>query len=109
MNKIENELNLYRGKHFQGEWPTIYQMFEIALSRFPGRNCLTVFEPKRKSYNYQEVDLMIKRLATQLSKDGVSAGDKVVKTTLVRLLSQLTTRCMLTGCAALQPSLTVSI
>ncbi len=78
MNKIENELNLYRGKHFQGEWPTIYQMFEIALSRFPGRNCLTVFEPKRKSYNYQEVDLMIKRLATQLSKDGVSAGDKVV-------------------------------
>ena len=78
MNKIENELNLYRGKYFQGEWPTIYQMFEIALSRFPGRNCLTVFEPKRKSYNYQEVDLMIKRLATQLSKDGVSAGDKVV-------------------------------
>ena len=78
MTDIQSELNAYRGRYFEGEWPTIYQMFAISLSRFPSRPCFTVFEPNRKTYTYSDVDKHIKAIAAKLIEAGVKPGDKVV-------------------------------
>ena len=77
MDKIQNELNQYRGKYFNGEWPTIYEMFATSCGRFPDRPCFTVFDPKRKSYTYAQVDEMVRKVATRLVADGVKKGEKV--------------------------------
>jgi len=37
-------LDRYRGRLFQGEWPTIPQMLEITCERFGERRALTAFE-----------------------------------------------------------------
>ena len=78
MIDIQSELNAYRGRYFEGEWPTIYQMFAISLSRFPSRPCFTVFEPNRKTYTYSDVDKHIKAIAAKLIEAGVQPGEKVV-------------------------------
>ena len=78
MTDIQSELNAYRGRYFEGEWPTIYQMFAISLSRFPSRPCFTVFEPNRKTYTYSDVDKHIKAIAAKLIEAGVQPGEKVV-------------------------------
>ena len=75
MDKIQNELNQYRGKYFNGEWPTIYEMFATSCGRFPDRPCFTVFDPKRKSYTYAQVDEMVRKVATKLVADGVKKGE----------------------------------
>ena len=38
-------LEKYRGRFFQGEWPTVAEMFEIACERFGERRAFTAFEP----------------------------------------------------------------
>ena len=50
-----DEIDQFRQKHIvKGEWPTIPEMFESALYRFPDRPCFTVFEPERKDLTYAE-------------------------------------------------------
>ena len=49
-----DELEEFRKKNIvRGEWPTIPELFEIALSRFPERPCFTVFEPDRKDLTWK--------------------------------------------------------
>ena len=48
MSTVIKELEPYQGKFFTGEWPTITEMFNITLSRFPERPCFTVFEKTKK-------------------------------------------------------------
>ena len=78
MDKIQSELAQYRGRFFQGDWPTIYQMFAISLAKYPKRPCFTTFDPNRRTYTYEEVDALIRKVATKLAADGVRKGDKVV-------------------------------
>lgn len=68
----------YKGKFFNGEWPTITEMFNITLSKFPERPCFTAFDPDKKSLSYTEVHQHIKRIASVLIEAGVKKGDKVV-------------------------------
>ena len=79
MDKIEQELRQYRGKFFTGEWPTIYQMFSITVSRFPDRACFTSFEGKdrRVSYTFSQADSLVRAAAARLAALGISKGDKV--------------------------------
>ena len=77
-NSIMAELSQYKGRFFQGEWPTIYQMFTISLSRFPDRDCFVVFEPERRALTYRQVDSYIRKAASELASQGVKRGDKVV-------------------------------
>ena len=78
MDKIQSELAQYRDRFFQGDWPTIYQMFAISLAKYPKRPCFTTFDPNRRTYTYEEVDALIRKVATKLAADGVRKGDKVV-------------------------------
>ncbi len=78
MNETWHELDPYRGKFFEGEWPTITEMFEITLSRFPERPCFTVYDPGRRSYSYTQVHVLVQRAASVMMEAGVEKGDKVL-------------------------------
>jgi len=77
-NETWHELDPYRGRFFSGEWPTITEMFNITLSRFPDRPCFTVYEPGRRSYSYTEVHELIQKAASVMMEEGVERGDKVL-------------------------------
>ena len=88
MNQLKNYnpmkfLDEYRGKLFQGEWPTLPQMFTINCTRFPERPCFTDFEGpggSRNTLTYTQVNKKIQTLAAWLSANGVNHGDKVAVT-----------------------------
>ena len=74
-----DELEEFRKKNIvRGEWPTIPELFEIALSRFPERPCFTVFEPDRKDLSYKGVYRKIMQGAALLANNGIGKGDKVL-------------------------------
>lgn len=73
-------LNSYRGDFFQGEWPTVPEMFNISVSRFPERACFTDFEGEngaKRSWTYTESLEVIKKISSWLLENGVSHGDRV--------------------------------
>lgn len=73
-------LDEFRGKNFTGEWPTLPEMFEITASRYPERNCLTVFEPDRITLSYSETLAAIKRLAYWMTENGAGKGKHIAVT-----------------------------
>jgi long-chain acyl-CoA synthetase len=73
-------LNEYRGKTFNGQWPTLPEMFRITVSRYPERRCFTIFEPDRITLNYTESLKLIEAAARWLHSKGVRRGDRVAVT-----------------------------
>jgi long-chain acyl-CoA synthetase len=73
-------LDDYRGKVFEGQWPTLPQMFRISCSRYGERPCLTIYEPGRISLSYNESLKKIETLARWLHSKGIKRGDKVAVT-----------------------------
>jgi long-chain acyl-CoA synthetase len=70
-------LEEYRGNVFTGTWPTLPQVFEISVRRFPDRPCFTVYEPDRVSMTYREAHARILAVAQYLRSIGVEHGDRV--------------------------------
>jgi long-chain acyl-CoA synthetase len=70
-------LNDYRGRFFEGEWPTLVELFEISTDRFGERPCFTVYEPERVSLDYREAWERIQRISGLLLENGVKPGDRV--------------------------------
>lgn len=70
-------LEEYRGNVFTGTWPTLPQVFEISVRRFPDRPCFTVYEPDRVSLTYREAHARILAVAQYLRSIGVEHGDRV--------------------------------
>jgi len=73
-------LDEYRGKEFNGVWPTLPELFRITVSRHGQRQCFTVFEPDRISLNYVESLALIEGAARWLYSKGIRKGDKVALT-----------------------------
>jgi len=79
-------LDEYRGKVFNGQWPTLPEMYRIIVSKFGERACFTVFEPgehsetERISLNYNECLKIIQAIARWLYSKGIRKGDKVAVT-----------------------------
>lgn len=67
-------LDEWKGKMFNGEWPTLPEMFEISAQRYPDRNCLTVFEPERITLSYSETLQAVKKLAYWFTEKGAGSG-----------------------------------
>ncbi len=67
-------LDEWKGKTFNGEWPTLPEMFEISAQRYPDRNCLTVFEPDRITLSYRETLQAVKKLAYWFTEKGAGGG-----------------------------------
>lgn len=73
-------LDAYRKTDFSGEWPTVPEMFNITVKRFPENSCFTDFEGDggtRRSWTYKEAVSVVKNIAFWLSENGVSNGDRV--------------------------------
>ena len=73
-------LEEYRGKDFTGSWPTMKEMFDLTVKRYPDRNCFTDFDGpggSRRTLNYTQAKEKITKLAAWLAANGVSYGDKV--------------------------------
>ena len=73
-------LDEFRGKKFDGEWPTLPEMLSISATRYPNRNCLTVFEPNRITLTYSEALEKIKSLSYWMIENGVKKNDHVAVT-----------------------------
>ena len=73
-----DELDEFRPSLIKGKWPTIAELFELAIRKYPERPCFTVFEPDRKDYTYREAHLQIRRAAKYMIDRGVRKGDKVM-------------------------------
>ncbi|MDR0785862.1 MAG: AMP-binding protein [Treponema sp.] len=73
-------LDAYRGKKFNGLWPTLPELFDITTSRFGERPCFTIYDPDRVSLTYQEALVKIKAVARYLHGKGVRKGDAIAVT-----------------------------
>ncbi|MDR1803870.1 MAG: AMP-binding protein [Treponema sp.] len=73
-------LEEYRGKFFNGLWPTLPEMLRITVSRYGDSPCFTVFEPDRVTLNYNEAMARIQAVARWLHSKGVRKGDTVAVT-----------------------------
>ena len=74
-------LDEYRGTYFNGEWPTLPEMFRITTKRYGERPCFTVYEgDERISLTYAEALQKIEALARWLHAQGIRKGDKVAVT-----------------------------
>jgi len=73
-------LDEYKGKLFNGVWPTLPELFRITVTRHGQRQCFTVFEPDRVSLNYTEALALIQAVARWLYSKGIRKGDKVALT-----------------------------
>jgi long-chain acyl-CoA synthetase len=70
-------LEEYRGRFFNGQWPTLPEMFKITCVRYGERPCLTIYEPDRISLTYNESLQKIESVARWLHSRGVKKGDKI--------------------------------
>ena len=73
-------LEEYRGKDFTGSWPTMKEMFDLTVKRYPNNNCLTDFDGpngSRRTLNYVQAKEKITKLAAWLAANGVKYGDRV--------------------------------
>jgi len=70
-------LDAYRGEYFNGQWPSLPQLFNITVSRFSDRNCWEVFSPEHEMYTYKEASELIKKVSNFLYAKGVRKGDRV--------------------------------
>src|SRR5574344_949643 len=76
-------LNDWRGKEFNGEWPTLPEMFNITVKRYPNNACFTDFEGpggSRNALTYTQVHENSIALANWLAANGVSHGARVAVT-----------------------------
>lgn len=44
----------YRGKDFEGQWPTLVEMFEITVKRYKDNACFKQFVPNKLELNYTQ-------------------------------------------------------
>ncbi len=73
-------LDEYRGTLFTGEWPTLPEMFDITVKRYPENRCFTAFSPEKIELTYREAHEAITGVANFLAKAGAKKGDRIVVT-----------------------------
>ncbi|HOE88546.1 MAG TPA: AMP-binding protein [Sphaerochaeta sp.] len=73
-------LDEYRGKEFTGTWPTVVEMFDITVKRYPDNESFIAFTPKKEAYTYAEAYEHIQTIASYLVVEGVTKGTKVALT-----------------------------
>lgn len=70
----------YKGRYFNGEWPTLPELFRITAARHPDRPCFTVYAPDRITLTYKEALAAIEKLAGYLAAQGYKRGDMIAVT-----------------------------
>ena len=70
-------LDEFRGTEFTGTWPTVVEMFEITVKRYPENESFIAFTPKKEVLTYSEAHQKVKEIAAYLLAEGVGEGVKV--------------------------------
>lgn len=73
-------LKEFKGTVFNGEWPTLPELFTITTRRFGERNCWTDFEGvqgARNTLTYNQAYEKVIQLAIWMNENGVKKGDIV--------------------------------
>ncbi len=73
-------LDSYRGDIIKGQWPTIPEMFNVSLRRFPDKVCFTSFSPQEVHYTFAEAKKIIRNTANYLISNGARKGDRIALT-----------------------------
>lgn len=73
-----NRFDPYRGKYFNGEWPTLKELFVLNTTLFPERNCWVEFAPKYLCLTYKDAAVRVKKVSSWLLSLGLQKGDKVI-------------------------------
>ncbi len=69
-------LDEYRGKEFEGKWPTVPEMIHLSVIRYPDTLCFHAFDPEIR-LTYKETEDTIIRIARFLVSEGFRKGDKI--------------------------------
>lgn len=64
-------------KFYSGDWPTLTEMFQITLMKYPDKKAFTGFYPRKRSFTYREVDQWAGKIAGFLKSKGIEKGDKI--------------------------------
>jgi len=73
------DLEVYKGKYFSGDWPTLPELFNITADRFPERRCFSTYGPDL-FFTYSEAHTKIITVSNYLKKIGIKKGEKVAVT-----------------------------
>lgn len=67
----------YRGTEFEGQWPSLKQMYHISVLRYGTRHCFTTLGKDGIHFTYQEAEEMIKKVSSRLTELGVGKDTHV--------------------------------
>ena len=56
-----DEIEKFRGNIVKGEWPTIPELYEMAVKRWPDHISFSVFEPEKKALTFAQAWEKIKK------------------------------------------------
>ena len=70
-------LDDYRGKYFEGSWPTLPEVLTITAERYGERRAFTAFAPDLLELNFNQVLEKSRMLGQYLHARGVKKGDRV--------------------------------
>ena len=70
----------YKGKKYNGEYPTFREMLEITAERFPENEAFKAIVPEKITFTYREALKKIREIAYYLISTGAKKGDKIAVT-----------------------------
>lgn len=79
-HKTYNFLKEFKGKLYDGDLPTLPEVFQIAAARYPEKRCLSIYNPVKFGLSYSETREKVMTLAASLVSAGVKKGDRVILT-----------------------------
>ena len=73
-------LEEFKGEFFPGDWPTLPEMFDITVKRYPDNRCFTVYSPDEVMLTYAEAQEKVIQLSNTIRNQGIRKGDKIALT-----------------------------
>ena len=70
----------YKGKKYNGEYPTFREVIEITEERYPDNEAFKAIVPEKLTFTYREALKKIKEIAYYLMASGAKKGDKIAVT-----------------------------
>ncbi len=70
-------LDDYRGKLFEGTWPTLSELIKITIDRYPNKRGFSLYSPRELLLTYKDIGEYIHQISQYLRSIGLDKGDKI--------------------------------
>lgn len=70
----------FKGTFFNGEWPTLPEMFNISVKRFGERNCFTDWDTddeSKRTFSYRQIHEKVLAISQWFRENGIQKGDRI--------------------------------